>query len=115
ESVADLDTALAVGRPVGPQIAEDPPISAADYEPDGRQDGGRAGVDVADGRAHRSGDSVVPGPFLKRAGDRSAVEYGLCDVASDRLQRHTSGVDRPAALPVGGIWTCWLCHVHLPL
>ena len=114
ESVADLDAALAVGRPMGPEIAEDLTISAADHEPHGRQDSGRAGVDVADGRAHGSRDSVVPGSFLKRAGDRSAIQHGLCDAARDRLQRQTSGVDRPAALPVSGIWTWWLCHVRLP-
>ncbi len=112
--VADLDTALAVGRAVGAQIANDRSVSAADDEPDGWQHSGRAGVDVADGRAHGLGDPVVQGSFLELARDRSAVEHGLGDAASDRPEPHASGLDGPPALPVSGAWTCWLCHGSFP-
>jgi hypothetical protein len=61
-AVADLNAALAVRRAVGPQIAEDPSIGAADDEPDSRQYGSRAGVDVADGNPHGLRDPLVQDP-----------------------------------------------------
>ncbi len=99
---------------LGPQIADYPSISAADDEPDGRQDGGRAGVDVTDGNAHGLGDPVVPGSRLERARDRPAREHVFRDAASNRLEQHVSGVDGPLALPVSGATNGWLCHVRLP-
>ena len=63
-------------------------------------------------KAHGLRDPVVQGSFFKRAGDRPAVEHGLSDAASDRLERHASGLDGPAALPVSRIWNGWLCHVR---
>jgi len=96
---------------MGSQVADDLPVSVADGEPDGRQDGGRAGVDVTDGDAHGLGNPVVQGSLLKRARNRFAVEHGLSHAARDGPQRYASGLDGPAPLPVGGIWNRWLCHV----
>ena len=99
---------------MGPQIAEDTFISAADDEPDGWQDGGRAGVDVADCDAHGLGDPVVQGSRLERARDRAAREHVFRDAASDRLEQYIPGINGPLALPVSGAWNRWLCHVRLP-
>ena len=114
EGIADLDTSLAVGRAVGADIADDLGVSAADDEPDGRQDGGRAGVEVAKGDTHGLRDPVVQGSFFKCVHDLPAVEHAVSDAAGDRLNRHASGLDGPAALPVSGIRNSWLCDVRFP-
>jgi len=99
---------------VGPQIAEDLPVSAADDEPDGGHQGGRAGVDVADGNAHGLGDPVVQRSRLKLVRDPPAGEHLPGHAPGDRLEHHTPGVDDPAPLPVTGVKGFRLCHVRLP-